>query len=63
MSATEIRNTVNGDYIKRTPTAKGVYVRGEYVKQKKSFACHAFDDISKVIYIKANKVVFVDFTF
>jgi hypothetical protein len=63
MSATEIRNTINGDYIKRTATAQRVYVRGDYDRQRKAFACYAFDDISKEIFIKANKIVFVDFTF
>ncbi|CAB4140136.1 hypothetical protein UFOVP405_17 [uncultured Caudovirales phage] len=58
-----IRNTTNGEYIKRTETAKTVYVRGEYVRERKAFACYAFDDISKVIYIKADKPVYLDFTF
>ena len=63
MFATQIRNTKIGEYIKRTADARGVYVRGEYVKQRKSFACYAFDDISKVIHIKADKWIFVGFDF
>lgn len=58
-----IRNTTKGEYIKRTESAKAVYVRGEYVRSKNAFACHAFDDFCKVIYINVDKEVFVDFEF
>lgn len=58
-----IRNTSKGEYIKRTETARTVYVRGEYIRKRDAFACHAFDDFCKVIYIKADKPVYVDFTF
>lgn len=58
-----IRSTSKGEYIKRTEEAQAVYVRGEYVRERKAFACYAFDDICKVIYIKADKPVFVGFDF
>lgn len=63
MNETAIRNTTKGEYIKRTETAKAVYVRGEYVRSKNAFACHAFDDFCKVIYINVDKTVFIDFEF
>lgn len=63
MTETAIRNTTKGEYIKRTATAKAVYVRGEYVRSKNAFACHDFDDFCKVVYINVDKEVFVDFTF
>jgi len=58
-----IRNTTKGEYIKRTESAKAVYVRGDYVRSKNAYECHAFDDICKVIYINVDKEVFVDFEF
>lgn len=58
-----IRSTSKGEYIKRTETAQTVYVRGDYIRERKAFECYAFDDICKVIYIKADKPVYVDFTF
>jgi hypothetical protein len=59
----QIRKVLKGEFIKRTECSNIVYVRGEYCKQSKAFACHAFADICKVVYIKADKNVFVDFTF
>lgn len=58
-----IRNTIKGEFIKRNEAAKTVYVRGDYVREKKAFECYSFDDINKFIYIKADKTVFVDFDF
>jgi len=63
MLATAIRKTTKGEYIKRTESAKAVYVRGEYVRNKNAYACHAFDDVCKVIYINVDKEVFIDFEF
>ena len=63
MISTQIRNTAKGDLIKRTESAQSVYVRGEYVRELKAFSCTAFDDHCKEIFIKADKQVFVDFTF
>lgn len=63
MLQAQIRNTSKGEFIKRTEAARIVYVRGEYVQKLKAYACHAFDDFCKVIYIKADKTVFVDFEF
>lgn len=63
MQTIEIRNTNKGEYIKRKADALTVYVRGEYDRATKSFCCYAFDDISKCIYIKANKPVFIGFDF
>lgn len=63
MLQAQIRNTTKGEYLKRTESARIVYVRGEYIRQRDAFACHAFDDFCKVVYIKADKTVFVDFEF
>ena len=63
MTSIQIRKTAKGDLIKRTEATQSVYVRGEYVRELKAFSCTAFDDHCKEIFIKANKQVFVDFTF
>lgn len=59
----KIKDVKRGDYFMRKETAKVVYVRGEYDRSSKNFTCHAFDDISKFIYLAPNKEVFTDFTF
>lgn len=63
MTNTQIRNTAKGAFIKRTESAQTVYIRGDYVRELKAFSCIAFDDHCKEIFIKADKQVFVDFTY
>lgn len=52
-----------GEYFKRKETSKAVYVKGEYDKSSKAFACHRFDAVNQVLYIKATKPVVHGFTF
>jgi len=61
--STALRALKKGEYIKRTATAKAVYVKGEYVPSMRAYECHAFDDICKTIFIKSEKPVFFGFTF
>ena len=58
-----IRETTKGEFIKRTECAKTVYIRGDYIRDRKAFECYSFDDINKFVYIKADKNVFIDFEF
>jgi hypothetical protein len=63
MQATPIRNVAKGEFIMRKADAKTVYVRGEYDRSTKSYSCTAADDMCKEIFIKADKPVFVGFTY
>ena len=62
-----IDNLGPGDLIKRTPDAKAVYVinhRNRATKGRKAeFSCSKWDDMNSEIFIKADKIVFVGFTF
>lgn len=58
-----IKSAKLGEYIKRKADSKAVYIKGAYDRATKSFECQATDDISKTIYIKADKVVHVGFTY
>lgn len=51
------------NFIKRKPDAKAVYVINHYDKETKSFSCSDYDDMNKEIFIKADKTVFVGFSF
>ncbi len=51
------------NFIKRKPDAKAVYVVNHYDKASKTFSCSDYDDLNKEIFIKADKTVFVGFTF
>jgi hypothetical protein len=63
MNSIAIRNTKAGDFIKRKPDAAAVYKRGHYVPSLKAFSCTDCDDINREIFIKADKAVFVGFTY
>ena len=63
MEEKKISEVKKGDFLKRKADAKRVYIRGDYDRASKSFSCIAYDDINQEIFIKANKKVFVGFTF
>lgn len=58
-----IRDLKKGEFLKRSETAKEVYIKGDYDRETKTFCCSAYSDINKFVFIKANKKVFVGFTF
>lgn len=63
MQQTTIKAVKSGDYIKRKSDAKAVYIKGSYDRATKSFECTDAEDINKQIYIKADKTVFIGFTY
>lgn len=63
MQNVTIKSVKPGDYIKRKEDAKAVYIKGAYDRASKSFECTDTDDINRVIYIKADKTVFIGFTY
>lgn len=58
-----LKNVKKGEFIKRKEDAKQVYIKGDYDRSSKSYSCIDFDDINHEIFIKADKPVFVGFTF
>ena len=52
-----------GDYIKRKENAKTIYIKGSYDRATKSYSCIDVEDMNKEIFIKANKLVFIGFTY
>ena len=58
-----LRSVTKGDYVKRKADSKAVYIKGDYDKTTKSFELKDVEDINRVIYIKANKPVYVGFTY
>ena len=66
MEKVQIKNIKKGEFFKREvkgQPAEKVYIKGDYDRATKTYSCVAFDDINKEIFIKANKSVFVGFTF
>ena len=58
-----LKDLKKGEFLKRTPEAAEVYVKDYYDRATKSFCCYAYSDINKWVFIKANKKVYVGFTF
>ena len=60
---TTIKALPKGEFFKRTESTSIVYVKGEYSREFKAWACHKFSDVNAVSYMKAEKKVFAGFTF
>ena len=58
-----IKNVKPGDYVKRKADSKAVYIKGAYDRTTKSFELVDVEDINRIVYIKANKPVYVGFTY
>ncbi len=63
MQVLSLKNVKPGDYIKRKADSKAVYIKGSYDRTTKSFSCVDVEDICREIFIKADKAVFVGFTY
>lgn len=63
MQTVTLKAVKTGDYIKRKADAKGIYIKGAYDRTTKSFSCIDVEDICREIFIKANKPVFIGFTY
>jgi hypothetical protein len=63
MQSIILKNVKPGDFVKRKADSKAVYIKGAYDRTTKSFELIDTDDINKVVYIKANKPVYVGFTY
>lgn len=59
-----LKKVKKGDFIKLNNKPNGtVYVRGDYDKGLKAFECYKYDDVNSIRWIKANKIVYIGFTF
>jgi len=58
-----LREIKQGEYIKRTNEAKKVYIKAHYNRADKTFTCTDTDDIGRSIFIKADKMVVVEFDY
>ena len=63
MQNVTIKTVKPGDYIKRKADSKAVYIKGDYIRSLKGFECADVSDINKTIVIKADKIVFIGFTY
>lgn len=58
-----LKNVKPNDYVKRKADSKAVYMKGAYDRTTKSFELVDVEDINRVVYVKASKLVYVGFTY
>ncbi len=63
MQQAKLSTVKPGEYIKRKAESSTVYIKGAYDRATKSFSCTDTNDICREISIKADKPVFVGFTY
>jgi hypothetical protein len=58
-----LKSVKPGDYVKRKADANKVYIKGTYDRTTKSFELKDVEDINRCVYVKADKIVFIGFTY
>lgn len=62
-TAITLRDTKRGEYIKRKPDAKTVWVRGEYDRTMKAYSLTDTDDMNREMWLKPSTLVYIGFTY
>lgn len=52
-----------GDFVKRKPDAKTVYVRGHFLHGENRYSLSDFDDVNREIFLDRETPVYIDFIF
>jgi len=63
MEMKTLREVKPGEYFIRKLGAKTVYTKGSYCRENKTFSCIDTEDICREIFLKANAVVYIGFTY
>ena len=66
MERKKMKELKKGDFFKREikgQPSERVYIKGDYDRTTKSYSATAYDDINQEIFIKADKYVYIGFTF
>ena len=60
---TALKTLPKGEYVKRTETAKTVYIKGEYCRSEKKYELKDAEDINRCVYVSGDKLVAHGFTY
>jgi hypothetical protein len=63
MNGKSLNLVAPGEFFKKKPDSKVVYVKNHYIKKSKTFSCSVADDMNREVFIKANKIVFTNFEY
>lgn len=58
-----LRDVKKGEFITRKANTNKVYIKGDYDRTSKKFSLIDFNDTNREIFIKADSIVFVGFTY
>jgi hypothetical protein len=58
-----LRDVKPGEYFKRKPDARAVFVRGAYDRATKRISATDFDDVNRELFLAPTALVVVGFTF
>ena len=58
-----LRDVPKGEFVRRKEGAKTTYRKGDYDRALKAYSLTDWDDASREIFVKADKLVHVGFTF
>ena len=58
-----VQATKRGEYVKRKPEAKAVYIRGAYDAGSKRYELTDAEDINRSVWVKGSVSVVVGFTY
>ena len=63
MRLAPVQDIKQGEFVKRTPEAKRVYIRREYEPTFKVYSLQAFDDANFYVHVKRGVALVHDFEF
>ena len=58
-----VRDLPRGEFVKRKPDARTVYIRGEYDRSSQTYSLTDAEDANREIFVKGTLPVYVGFTY
>jgi hypothetical protein len=63
MQQVKLKDCKPGEFIKRKPDAKGVYVKTDYDRSSKKYGLQDTEDMNRWVYLKGETLVYIGFEY
>ena len=63
LTAIKIKDLPAGEFFKRKPDSKIVYVREDYDRSEKRYVATDWEDTCRMLYLKGETIVYIGFEF
>lgn len=63
LTAIAIKDLPAGEFFKRKPDAKKVYIREDYIPSEKRYVATDWEDTCRMLYLKGATIVYTGFEF